>query len=333
MAHTLDDIRTATAAPKPASTQVATRKKRTMADILQLEKKDQLPAMLEAFQGEIARALPSHLHADRMARIALTSFRQTPKLAECEPASVFACVVQAAQLGLEPGLLGQCYLLPFKNNRQNRMECQLQVGYQGLVDLVRRSGTINSLEVHAVYSNDKFRATWGLNPVLEHEPNWDGERGTFRLAYAIATFKDGGRHIEIMSKSEIDKIRDRSQNVQSAKKYSKTTPWDTDYEEMAKKTVIRRITKMLPKSVELAYAVNLSDRADRGITQALNVDDAIDGVYTVVDDEPEAIEAPADAAPARAESESDRAEPEPEPMAEPTPAAAKASGKKPRSVD
>lgn len=330
VAQTLDQMRQTHTPPAGATgTQVATRKKRSMAEIMELPKKDQLPAMLDAFQGEIARALPAHLHSDRMARIALTSFRQTPKLAECEAASVFACIVQAAQLGLEPGLLGHCYLLPFKNNRKNQMECQLQIGYQGLVDLARRSGQIVSLEVHAVRKNDVFRASWGLNPELVHEPNWDADRGDFRLAYAVAHLKDGGRHVEIMSKQEIDKIRDRSQNVQSAKKYGKQTPWDTDYEEMAKKTVIRRITKMLPKSVELAYAVHLSDRADRGAAQALTVDDAIDGIYTVIGDEDET---------AGSEGASNPAEPpaEPEPSQGPdaeAPAAPARSNKLSRSVD
>lgn len=258
----------------------------SMKDIAELPKARQFPKMLEAFQGEVARALPAHLSADRMARIALTCFRNTPKLAECEPASVFAGVLQAAQLGLEPGLLGQCYLIPYRNRAKNRYECQLQIGYQGLVDLARRSGRIVSLEAHAVYKADHFVCKFGIDTVLEHEPAWDeAERGELRLVYAVAKLKDGGTHIEVMSRAEIDRIRDRSQNVQSAKRYDKETPWDTDYEQMALKTVLRRITKFLPKSVELAQAVALDAAAAMGRAQHLGIDDAIEGTWTPIEDE------------------------------------------------
>src|SRR5690606_10495902 len=100
---------------------------------------DNFPAMLEAYKGEIARALPKHLNPDAMARIALTCFRMNPKLADCQPASVFASVIQASQLGLRPGLMGECYLIPYKD------QCTLQLGYQGLLELVRRSGLVESI--------------------------------------------------------------------------------------------------------------------------------------------------------------------------------------------
>ena len=97
------------------------------------------PGMLDAYKGEIARALPKHLNADTMARVALTCFRMNPKLGQCQPASVFAAVIQASQLGLRPGLLGECYLIPYKD------QCTLQLGYQGLLELVRRSGLVDSI--------------------------------------------------------------------------------------------------------------------------------------------------------------------------------------------
>src|SRR5689334_6268402 len=98
------------------------------------EKPKDFPAMLEQWKPEIARALPKHLNADRMTRIALTSFRRTPKLGECNPLSVFAAVIQAAQLGLEPDTLGRSYLIPYGK------ECQFVPGWKGLVDLMNRSG-------------------------------------------------------------------------------------------------------------------------------------------------------------------------------------------------
>lgn len=243
------------------------------------------PQMLDRFKGEIARALPKHLDGDRMARVALTCFNSSPRLRECEPRSVFASIIIASQLGLEPGVMGQCYLIPYKNSRTNRYECQLQVGYQGLVDLVRRSGLVKRIETHVVHANDVFEYSIGLENKLLHRPVLDGDPGAPRLAYAVAEFKDGGVHVEVMTAHEIFAIRDRSQNVISGKRFNKKTPWDTDLEEMMRKTVARRICKMLPKSASLATALAIDNAADRG-TQAIDIDDAIDDTWAApMDDE------------------------------------------------
>jgi recombination protein RecT len=230
------------------------------------------PDMLKAWLPEIARALPRHLNADRMARIALTEFRKNQRLMRCDPRSIFAAVIQAAQLGLEPGLMGQAYLIPYGE------ECQLQIGYQGLLDLVRRSGLVRSIEAQVVYAADKFTYRAGLITTLEHEPNFDSDRGEMRLAYAVAQLKDGGSHVEVMTRRQIEAIRERSQNVQAARRAGKLTPWDTDTEEMWRKTVLRRISKFLPKSPELAMAVALDDAAQVG-KQGLTLSDAIEGTW------------------------------------------------------
>src|SRR6185437_3767509 len=249
----------------------------------QLTKKvpDNFPAMLERFKGEIARALPRHLDGDRMARIALTSFRSNPRLSKCEPRSVFASIIIASQLGLEPGVMGQCYLIPYKD------ECQLQIGYQGLIELVRRSGKVTRIEAHVVHANDVFEYTVGLTTALVHKPVLDGDPGDPRLAYAVAEFDGGCFHVEVMTRSQIEAIRDRSQNVISAKKYGKKTPWDTDPDEMWRKTLIRRICKYLPKSAELGTALALDNSADAG-KQHVNIDDAIEGTWAPVQDDDDA---------------------------------------------
>lgn len=228
------------------------------------------PALLKQYQAEISRALPRHINPDRMSRIALTEFRQNPKLAECDPRSVFAAVVMASQLGLEPGLMGQCYLIPYKT------ECQLIPGYQGLLELVRRSGKVKRIEAQVVYERDYFVYRTGLNVTLEHEPLFDGDRGEPRLAYAVAEFVDGGHHVEIMTRAEIEAIRDRGSNSQNAKRWGKKTPWDTDTDQMWKKTALRRLCKYLPKSVELASALALDDSAAQG-SQKLTVREAVSG--------------------------------------------------------
>lgn len=225
--------------------------------------------LLTNHKGEIARALPKHMNADRLARIALTEFRKNPKLAECDPKSVFAAIIIASQLGLEPGLLGQAYLIPYK------AECQLIPGYQGLIDLVRRTGQVKRIEAHVVREGDKFTYKTGLTTVLEHEPVMDKEPGDLILAYAVAEFTDGGFHVEVMSKFQIETIRNRSQGYKSAVQYNKDHPWITDTEEMWRKTLIRRICKYLPKSPELMVAVGLDDAAQNGERQGLTIDDAV----------------------------------------------------------
>jgi recombination protein RecT len=250
------------------------------------------PALLKQHSAEIARALPRHLTPDRMTRIALTEFRKNPKLAQCDPLSVFAAVIMASQLGLEPGLMGQCYLIPYGR------ECQLIPGYQGLLDLVRRSGKVRRIEAQVVYERDRFTYRTGLNVTLEHEPLLDGDRGEPRLAYAVAEFVDGGHHVEIMSRAQIEAIRDRGSNSQNAKRFGKKTPWDTDTDEMWRKTVLRRLCKFLPKSVELATAMALDDSAGKGV-QGLTVREVAAGDWTPppIDDDTPLLAAPVEVDP------------------------------------
>ena len=240
-------------------------------------KPESFPAMLDAYRGEIARALPRHLNADTMTRIALTCFRMNPRLAECQPASVFACVIQASQLGLRPGLMGECYLIPFRQ-RDEGYVCTLQLGYQGLLELVRRSGLVESISAHLVREADVFDVQWGTDPGIVHKPFLDGDAGAVRLVYAVASLKGGGKHAELMTLQDIERIRNRSQNVINAKRYGKETPWDTDWDEMARKTVLRRICKYLPKSPDLATALTLDDAAYRG-RQQLTMGDAISNTF------------------------------------------------------
>ncbi len=200
---------------------------------------------LQQMAPEIKKALPKHLDADRLTRIAMTTIRQTPKLLECNIQSLLAAVMQSAQLGLEPNVLGQAYIIPYGK------EAQFIIGYRGMIDLARRSGHIESIYAHPVYSNDEFEYEYGLDPKLRHKPAM-GDRGEFIGAYGVAKFKDGGYHFEFMSQSEIDKRRGRSKAKNSG-------PWVTDYEEMACKTVIRHMFKYLPISIEIMKQVEYTD--------------------------------------------------------------------------
>ncbi len=242
------------------------------------------PGMLKQFKEEIARALPKHLNADRICRIALTAFRTTPKLAECDPRSVFAAVIQSAQLGLEVGLMGEAHLVPFGG------QCQLIPGYTGLMKLARNSGLVIDIYAEVVRMNDKFSLVLGLDRNLKHEPMTapggfpasDEERGDVVGFYAVGVLKDGSRTFVAMGRAEIERIRDGSKGYQASKKYKKESRWDTDFVAMGLKTTIRRICKFLPKSPELATALAMDDQAGR---QILNLDDVINGSYTPVDEE------------------------------------------------
>lgn len=213
-------------------------------------------------KAQMALALPKHMTADRLARIALTEVRKNPALGRCDQASFLGAIMQCAQLGLEPGgALGHAYLLPFENRKKHITEVQFIVGYRGMIDLARRSGQILSLEARAVYAADKFHVALGLNPDLTHEPAWEADdRGPLRFVYSVAKLKDGGTQFEVMSRAEIERVRAKSRAGQSG-------PWVDHYEEMAKKTVIRRLFKYLPVSIELAGAVEQDERVDIDLPQ------------------------------------------------------------------
>lgn len=224
---------------------------------------------------QMALSLPRHVTADRLARIALTEVRKNPKLAQCDQTSFLGAIMQCAALGLEPGgALGHCYLIPFENRRQNRTEVQFIVGYRGMIDLARRSGQIVSLEARAVYAKDKFEVELGLDSRILHKPDWDAEdRGEITFVYAVAKLRDGGIQFDVMSRREIERVRNASAGYRVAesvaKKYNKTadSPWHSHFEEMAKKTVVRRLFKYLPVSIEIQRAVSLDEQAEIGITQ------------------------------------------------------------------
>ena len=218
----------------------------------ELVKQESIQSLLKKMEPQMALCLPKHLSPSRLARIALTCLRQNPKLQQCDPTTFIASIMQAAQLGLEPGVLGQCYLIPYGN------ECQFMPGYRGLIDLARRSGNIVSIVARVVYENDLFNYEYGLQEKLEHKPALDN-RGKIIAFYAVAILKDGGHQFEIMSKNEVDKIRDT---------YSKAKnkgPWVDNYEEMAKKTLIRRLFKWLPSSPEMQKAAMLDELQEAGI--------------------------------------------------------------------
>jgi recombinase, phage recT family len=196
---------------------------------------------------QFATALPKHINSDRFVRIAITTIRQNPKLAQCNQESLLGALMVSAQLGLEPGVLGQCYLIPYGR------ECQFQIGYKGMIELLRRSGQLKDIYAYSVYENDEFEMTYGLDRDLKHKPNLQN-KGNFIGCYCVAVLKDDARAFEYMTKEEIEA---------HGKKFSKTYgngPWKTDFEAMAHKTVVKKMLKWLPVSVEFLEMANKDEK-------------------------------------------------------------------------
>ena len=248
---------------------------------LQQRKKADFPSMLKASFNEVSRALPSHLNPDRMSRIALTAFRRTPKLGNCDPRSVIAAVIQASQLGLEPDTLGRAYLVPYGK------ECQFIPGWKGLVELVNRSGQ-GQVWTGAVFQGDKFSYSLGSSPHIEHEPK--GEYDERMLQYVYAVGRTNGAEwpvIEVWPIERVTKHRDRYNKV------GKSHYSFGNLEMYARKVVLLQVLKYMPMTPEMSTAVELDNAAVAG-EQHLNIDDAIEGVYEAVpDDEPEQEQKPA----------------------------------------
>lgn len=234
--------------------------------------------LLKHYWPRMAAVMPKHMSAERMYQLALSTCNQTPELSECTPASVLGCLMKCTALGLEPSAvdgLGRAYILPYYNKKTNHKEAQLIIGYKGMIDLARRSGQIVDISARAVHEGDFFEYEFGVHEDIRHipSPDYDGTQPLTHV-YMVAHFKDGGHYIDVMTKKEVDAVRARS-------KSSKYGPWVTDYEAMARKTVIRRAFPYMPVSVEVQADVVSDERTPI-------VNDSSDGpLFEFMDDSPE----------------------------------------------
>jgi recombination protein RecT len=201
-------------------------------------------------KAEIIRALPSHVTPDRFIRVMLTALTKTPKLMECTQESVMRCMMDCSALGIEPDGR-RVHLIPYGK------ECTLIIDYKGLVELVRRSGNVTSIRAEHVCENDEF--SWE-NGVLNHRIDWRKPRGEIQAVYAEAKLASGETQTAVMTREEVEGIRKRS-------KAGSSGPWVTDWGEMAKKTPLRRLVKLLPLSADIAEAIDRDgDRVERNVT-------------------------------------------------------------------
>lgn len=212
----------------------------------EIEKQAAMPATLkqhlssDAMREQFAKAMPKHLDPDRFVRIAITALTKTPKLQECTQESFFKCLLDLSSLGIEPDGR-RAHLIPYGK------ECTLILDYKGIVELMRRSGDVSKIHADVVCENDIFLHDMG--EIKTHTYDLKSDRGAMYAAYAQVTLADGSTQSAIMSKKEVDSIKSRSKAGQSG-------PWVSDYNEMAKKTCIRRVSKLVPFSPEIAVIVD-----------------------------------------------------------------------------
>lgn len=199
-------------------------------------------------RDQVAKALPSMFTPERYMRVTLTAFNRNPKLWDCSKASIASVILQSAQWGVEPD--GRhAHIIPYNG------EATLQLDYKGLVALVRRSGEVISIHCDIVCKGDVFKTSLGV--VVEHEPNYEQEAGEVYAVYATARLKDGSSQSVVMRKSDVEAIRRRSRSGSSG-------PWVTDWNEMAKKTAFKRLSKWLPLASEAAQAIEYDNRKEFG---------------------------------------------------------------------
>ena len=213
----------------------------------------------DRFLKQLKAALPAHMTPDRMARIALTEIRKNAMLGQCAPMSLFAAVIQSAQLGLEVGNgLGHAYLVPFKDHKKGIIDVQFIPGYRGFLELAWRSGKVKSIHADVVYETDTFDFCMGLDPKLVHKPDLFAEdRGQMVAAYCVLKTIDGGHVFKVIGAADAIKARNNSKGADS-----KFSPWNTDPESMWMKTAVRRLFKFMPVSVELQKAVMLDEATE-----------------------------------------------------------------------
>lgn len=230
-----------------------------------------LNGWLRLYKNQIAKALPSVITPERFVRMAMTALTANPKLQNCTPETFIGAALTAAQLGLEPNTpLGQAYLIPYGTT------CQFQVGYKGLLDLANRSGLLKNVTAQVVYENDEFEFEFGLEPKLKHKPAMSN-RGKPLWVYATYHLTNGGYNFEVMSMDDVRKFA-----KEKSKSYN-NGPWQTDFEAMAKKTVLKKVLKYAPLKSETASAV-----AQDGGTFNLEIkDDDVNVIPVSYEDAPE----------------------------------------------
>jgi len=224
--------------------------------------------LVEDSAKQLGRALPSHMKPERIVRIALTCLRLNPQLYKCDPSSFLAALFQSAQLGLEPNVNGEAWIIPYSN--KGRLMAQFQVGAYGLVKLFWNHQNAVSLQVEKVHANDHFTYDLGAGTVTHVPPPFGDERGDVRGYYAYATLSNNGHALKVLSKNEAMQLAIKHSKCYDrvSKDFYPGTPWREHFDAMAMKTVAKQLLKILPRSVELQKAMAM----DETVKTKLDVD-------------------------------------------------------------
>lgn len=207
-----------------------------------------LVAALDKRHQALAEMLPGGEDAARrFRRVVVQAVVKNPDLMRCEPGSIVSAVMESATIGIEPtGTLGGAYLVPYGQ------KATLIVGYRGLIELARRSGEIETIEARVVREGDDFSYAYGTDAHVTHVPKLDNGTAPLTYVYAVAKLRGGGVQFEVMTREQVDAIRSKSKAGQSG-------PWRDHYDEMARKTVVRRLVKYLPIAVEARDVIERDD--------------------------------------------------------------------------
>ena len=219
-------------------------------EVAQQPTKHPLLEALDRMGPEIARALPRHITGDRIARLTLTAIRQNERLLESTPQSFFGALMTSAALGLEPGVNGEAYLVPYRDRRKGITECQLIVGYQGVAKLFYQHPMAKRIATGYVRERDHFLINKGLTPRLEHQPA-PGDRGEIVGYYAIAELATGGVSYDYFTAAQIRVLR--GGKVGTSGDIADPEHW------MERKTALKQVLKLMPKSVELIAALDADE--------------------------------------------------------------------------
>lgn len=206
------------------------------------------PQQLDSYEPQIRAALPAHIPVDRFKRVVLTAVNQNSDLLAADRKTLFNAAVKCASDGLVPDGR-EAALVVFGR------VVQYMPMVRGLIKLARQSGEISTLSAHIVRERDEFDYVLGDDERLHHRPALDGDAGPARLVYATVVFKDGSKQREIMTKAEVEKVRAVSRSKGNG-------PWAQWWDEMARKTVIRRLLKYVTLSVDVQRALERDDEGE-----------------------------------------------------------------------
>lgn len=216
-------------------------------------------------QPAFEKALGSKEMAEHFARVSLTLVNQNPQLANSDGMTLIGALMNAAQLKLYVGsAMGQAYIVPYRNHKRGIIEAQFQIGYQGYIDLFYRHQLASELYAEVVYENDNFDMLLGTERYIKHRPA-EGDRGSVKGFYGIAKLSTGATNIAYMSYNEMIAFRNAIPGYEKG-------AWMTHFDEMAKKTVIKKVLKYSPKSIEMIKILE----ADETIKRPMNMDEAKD---------------------------------------------------------